>query len=140
KLCSIVITGVCSLQAQTANPLSAEVRQSYGNIRRSLLKMAEKMPGEFYAFKPVSEIETFGRRVAHIADANFRTCAGLNGENRRLGAAARTSKADLAAALQESFAYCDRVFDALTDASAVEMVDGTIGSPPIPAPAKRSRL
>ncbi len=34
----------------------------------------------------------------------------------------KTSKADLIAALKESFAYCDRAYDGMTDATAPQMV------------------
>ena len=112
----------------------------YTTIKTNLLKMAAKMPDENYTFRPVPEIETFGRRVAHIADANYRTCTGLKGERKTLGLAAKTTKADLVAALKESFATCDAVFDSLTDATAVEMVNGIIGSPPTPAGQTRTRL
>jgi len=120
-----------SAAAQTANPLSMELRQSYTIVRTNLLKMAEKMPEENYSFRPTPDVETFSRRVAHIAGANLRTCAGVKGETRSFGGAAPlTAKPDLIAALRDSFAYCDAVFDSLTDAIAVQMVDGAIGSPP----------
>lgn len=137
---SILLAAICAavVQAQPANPLSDELRQSYTIIKTNLLKMAEKMPADGYAFKPTPEVETFARRVAHIAGANYRTCAGLKTENKALNAASKTAKADLVAALQESFAYCDGVFDSLTDATAVEMVNGRIGSPP--TPQMRTRL
>jgi hypothetical protein len=125
--------------AQPSNPLSAEVKWSYNSIKNNLLKLADKMPADSYGFRPVPEVETFGRRVAHIADANMNVCAGLNGERKSLGAAAKTSKADLVAALKESFAYCDGVFDALTDATAQERVSSRLGGPFPPDPT-RSRL
>ena len=62
------------------------------------------------------------------------------GETRRLGAAAKTAKADLVAALKESFATCDAVFGAMTDAKASEMVSGQIAGPPLPAGELRSRI
>jgi hypothetical protein len=124
--------------AQSVNPLSDELRASYTIIRTNLLKMASKMPDEAYLFKPVPEVETFARRVAHIAGANLRTCAGLRGETKSFDFASRTAKASLVAAFQESFAYCDGVFDSLTDQAAVEMVNGRIGSPPVPG--QRTRL
>jgi len=127
---------VC-VYAQTSGPLSTELRQSYTIVKTNLLKMAEKMPAEDYAFRPTPEIETFAQRVSHIARANLRTCAGLNGETKTLTTPAKTEKADLVAALQESFAYCDGVFNALTDASAAEMVNGRIGSPPTSQPQTR---
>jgi len=135
----VMLLGSCALAAQTANPLSNELRVSYTTIKTNLLKMADKMPGDRYLFKPVPEIETFGRRVAHIADANYRTCAGLKEERKSLGAASKTAKPDLVAAIKESFAYCDGVFESLTDATAVEMVAGAIGSPPVPG-QMRTRL
>ena len=109
-------------QTQTANPLSAEVKGSYTGIKNNFLKAAEKMPEEHYGFKATAEVQTFGQRVAHIADANVRTCAALKGEQKSVGAGSKTSKADLVAALKESFAYCDGVYDSMTDAEALKMV------------------
>jgi hypothetical protein len=134
-----LLGGAGTLAAQTPDPLSAEVRWTYRTIRNNLVKLAEKMPAENYSFRPTTEVETFGRRVAHIADANMNVCTGLNGERKPLGAASMTSKADLVAALKESFAYCDRVFDSLTDVTAREMVSSRLGGPFPPEPT-RSRL
>ncbi|PWU06715.1 MAG: DinB family protein [Terriglobia bacterium] len=136
----ILTLAVATLQGQTSNPLSTELRVAYTTIKTNLLKMADKMPEDRYLFKPVPEIETFGRRVAHIADANFRTCAGVQGERKTLGAAPKTAKPDLVAALKESFAKCDSAFESLTDATALEQVSGAIGSPPLPGGQTRTRL
>ena len=110
------------LSAQTANPLSTEVKGAYTGVKNNLIRAAEKMPEENYGYKPMPEVQTFGVRVAHIADANARTCGLVKGEQKQLGAASKTSKADLVAALKDSFAYCDAVFDAMTDADATTMV------------------
>ena len=123
--------------AEPANPLSAELVESYTIIKTNLLKMARKMPEDAYGFKPTPEIETFAQRVSHIARANLRTCSGSKGEIRSLDTASKTTKADLVAALQESFAYCDSVFQSLTDSSAQQMLSGRIGSPPTPEPRTR---
>jgi uncharacterized damage-inducible protein DinB len=108
--------------APPANPLSAEVKGSYTGIKNNFVKAAEKMPEEHYGFKATAEVQTFGQRVAHIADANLRTCALLKGEQKSGNAASKTSKADLVAALKESFAYCDSIYDSLTDADATKLV------------------
>jgi hypothetical protein len=131
---------VSLLDAQTANPLSAEVKVSYTYVRNNLVKMAEKMPAENYSFKPVPEIQTFAMRVAHITDANMTVCSGLKGEKKSVDARTKTSKADLVAAMKASFAYCDGIFDSLTDKSAVEMVNGNLGGPPAILGAPRSKL
>ncbi len=110
------------LPAQTSNPLSTEVKGSYTNIKNNILKAADKMSEENYSFKATSEVQSFGQRIAHIADANTRTCAAIKGEQKSMDAASKTSKADLVAALKESFSYCDGVYDSMTDADATKMV------------------
>ena len=135
----LLIATLCAISAFAQDPLSSEVKWSYGVIKNNLLKLADKMPAEYYGFRPTPEVETFARRVAHIADANMNVCTGLNGERKPLGAASKTTKPELVAALKESFAYCDRVFDALTDMTASEMVSSRLGGPFPPTPM-RSRL
>lgn len=109
-------------QAAPANPLSAEAKQMYNGVKTNLLKMAEKMPEEHYAFKATADVRTFGQLIGHVADSQARTCSTVNGEAKNLGASAKTSKAELVAALKESFTMCDKAFDSLTDAKAVEMI------------------
>lgn len=108
--------------AAPANPLSAEAKQMYGGVKNNLLKMAEKMPEEHYAFKATPDVRTFGQLIGHVADSQARTCSTVNGEVKNLGASAKTAKAELVAALKESFALCDKAIDALTDAKALEMI------------------
>ena len=126
-----------ALHAQNSNPLSAELLQSYTIVKTNLLKMAQRMPEKAYDYKPTPEVETFARRVAHIAGANLRTCAGLKGETKSLNLAGKTAKSELVAALEESFAYCDSVYSSLNDRTALEMVNGRIGSPPTADPRTR---
>jgi uncharacterized damage-inducible protein DinB len=104
------------------NPLATEVKGAYTNVKNNLIKAAEKMPEENYSFKPVPEVQSFAQRVAHIADSNARNCGAIKSEQKNIGAASKTSKADLVAAIKESFAYCDTVFDAATDADITKMV------------------
>lgn len=79
-------------------------------------RAAEKMPEEQYAFKPDPAVRSFGQILGHIADADYLFCSGALGEKNK------TTKADLMAALHDAFAYCNRAYDALTDASANETV------------------
>ena len=116
------LVGVVSLQAQTTNALSGELKQSYNSIKTNLEKAAEDMPEENYGFKPTPDIRTFGALVAHIADAQTRFCSVANGEPKTPNAGSKTSKADIVAALKDSFAECDKVFDGLTDAASTQMV------------------
>ncbi len=108
--------------AANPNPLSSEAKQMYTGVKNNLIKMAEKMPEEHYAFKATADVRTFGQLIGHVADSQARTCSAVNGEPKNLNAAAKTSKAELVAALKESFSLCDKSFDSLTDAKAGEMI------------------
>jgi hypothetical protein len=102
--------------------IAAETKQVYNAVKTNLLAAADAMPEANYSFSPVPEEMTFGQWVAHVADAQTGICSTLNGATRRGDAAAKTSKADLVAALKASFDECDKAYNALTDANATELV------------------
>lgn len=115
----VLLVCSCTLCAQNANPLSADVKAAYNTIKGNLTKMADKMSEENYSFKPVPEIRDFGKMVAHVADANAGLCSlAAGGERKSVNAASKTTKADLVAALKASFDICDPVYEGLTDANA----------------------
>ena len=123
----IAAVTACLLQAQDANPVSAGLKQSWGNIKNLLSKEADKMPAENYNFKPTPELQDFGTRVAHIVGANMRTCASLKGEQKTVTLAATASKAEIVAGMKEAWDECDSAFAALTDADAHSMIAGRGG-------------
>ncbi len=108
--------------AHAQNLFSSELKQMYTGVKNNLTKSAEKMPEENYGFKPTPEIRTFGQLIGHIADSQARTCSAVNGEQKSVNAGSKTSKADIVAALKESFAICDAAFDGLTDATGTQMI------------------
>jgi hypothetical protein len=113
-----------------AAPSSSQIlKGAYTRIKTNFVKAAEKMPEDQYNFKPAEGVETFGQRVAHIAN-QMGTCSGMNGARKASSAVGKTSKTDLVAALKESFEECDKSFDALTDANAMESVAGGRGMQP----------
>jgi hypothetical protein len=116
------LAGATMIQAQSASPMSSELKQMYTGVKNNVIRAAEKMPEENYSFKPVPEIRTFGQLVAHVADSVARTCSAVNGESKSVNAASKTTKADIVAALKDGFAMCDAAYDSLTDASAAQMV------------------
>jgi hypothetical protein len=123
----LALAGLVAAQSQTAPSAAAQLKQTYSRIKGNFEKAAEKMPEADYNFKPVPEVESFGQRVAHIADAQMGTCTALNGERKQGTAKTKSAKADLVAALKESFAACDQAFDSLTDANAMEAVSAGRG-------------
>lgn len=106
-----------------ANPLSDTTRMMYGVMKEQMLiAAAEKMPEETYRFKPVDAVRTYGQIVGHLADMQYTFCSVALGEKNPALRVEQTkaSKAELVGALKEAIKYCDRAYDALTDASAIQ--------------------
>jgi uncharacterized damage-inducible protein DinB len=119
----VLLAEASALVAEDANPLSAEARQAYAEVKNNILKSAEKMPEESYGFKPAPRVRTFGQLLGHVAEEQYFFCGSVKGEHKAVDVErAKTSKADLVAALEDSFAYCDAVYGGLTDAAAIQMV------------------
>jgi uncharacterized damage-inducible protein DinB len=120
----IPLTGMLVNAQAPADPLSGGTKGLYNLIKGNLVKAAEKMPEENYAFKPTPEVRSFGQIVGHIADAQYLFCSPVLGqENPKPGIEkSKTTKADLVQALNEAFAYCDKAYDGMIDAHAAEIV------------------
>src|SRR5437667_3197894 len=106
--------------AQNENPLSTEVKAAYTNVKNNILKAADKVSEADYAFKATPEVRPFGQLLGHVSDSNLRTCSTMNGTAKTGDASGKTAKADIVAALKDSFAECDKAFDSLTDATGVQ--------------------
>lgn len=114
-----------SAQSQTqAQPLKREVlwpaaaAQQWQSIRGLLTRMAEKMPAEYYNFRPTPEMRTFAANVAHIVSGNANQCSNLLGKPHALTGqpleTTLTQKAELVAALQSTSDFCGEYFAKLT--------------------------
>ena len=121
---AFAITGGMTVISAQTSPLSADVKKDYRTVRDYFIRAAEQMPEADYGFKPSPEVRTFAQQVAHVADDQYNLCAPAKGETRKAEYRALentlTKKADLIAALKDAFAYCDRVYDVLTDSSGAE--------------------
>src|SRR5512143_1025940 len=97
-----------------AGSATAGLKFPWNRVKDILVRAAEKMPEENYAFKPSPDVRSFGQLVGHVADANYMFTALAFGEKPtpRDIETTKTSKADLVAALKESFAAGDKVFAA----------------------------
>jgi uncharacterized damage-inducible protein DinB len=128
-ICMLAPTAVASAQD---NPLSAHNRFMYGVLKTILLRSAEKMPEGHYDFKPTDAVRSYGQLIGHLADSQYTHCSTVLGEKNPAPKIeqTRTSKADLIAALKDAFAYCDKAYDSMTDASAAEMVKSFGGEAP----------
>jgi len=106
------------------NPLSTWNKFAYARVKDILMKSAEKMPEESYGFRPVDTVRSYGQIVGHVADAQYLFCSIALGEkNPGLDIEhTKNAKADLIAALNAAFAYCDKAYNTMTDASATQTI------------------
>ena len=108
------LPGAVALNAQ--NPFSTDLKGNYNFIKNTLTRAADKMADADYSFKASPAERTYGEIVGHIADIQMALCGMAKGEQKKGDAGAKTSKADLVAALKASFDYCDGVYNSVTDA------------------------
>ena len=82
----------------------------HGFVARAL----EQTPDSLLGFKPTADVRTLGQLFGHIADAEFALCAMSLGEPMRAREASieatKHTRAELAQALKESAAYCDKAY------------------------------
>jgi uncharacterized damage-inducible protein DinB len=128
-VCMLVPAGVTLAQEKPAtpapgNPLSTWNKYAYARVKDILVRSAQKMPEENYSFKPTDAVRSYGQILGHLADAQYLFCSIALGEkNPGLDIEhTKTSKADLIAALNAGFGYCDKAYDGMTDASAVQTI------------------
>jgi len=99
--------------------LKARFLSQYQYVRGNLVKMAEKMPAELYAYQPTPEVKTFAANMAHIIQSNAGQCASASGRPSPYAGQnlekTLTAKADVVKALTDAFVMCDDVFTKLTD-------------------------
>jgi uncharacterized damage-inducible protein DinB len=123
-----MVAALLHAQSQPApppsDPLSAGSKAIYNIIKNNIVKSADKMLEENYAFKPTPDVRSYGQILGHIADAQYLFCSVALGEkNPSPGIEkSKTSKADLVQALNDAFAYCDKAYNGMTDAHAADMV------------------
>jgi uncharacterized damage-inducible protein DinB len=117
-----------TLSAQSEGGVATHVailKAQAETIRSLVLRTAEKVPENLYEFKPTPDVRSLGGVIGHVADGNNLLCAMASGDKAAPNPVneKKTTRADLVAALKASFAVCDKVFAATTDANATAPVD-----------------
>jgi DinB superfamily len=109
------------------DPLSTYIKGAFKSNSNYLIHSAEDMPEENYSMKlgTTPEVRTFAAMIGHVINANYFYCSHAKGEASPGTINYETtamSKADLVKAMHAVLDYCGPIYDALTDASAMEMV------------------
>lgn len=113
-----------------ADPMTTGIGRLSGFVKLNIMKSAERMTEENYAFRPVPQVRSFGETLGHIANSNYNFCSQASATANPSKTDVEktvTAKADLVLALQRSFAYCDGVLAAMTDRTGGALVKSVGG-------------
>jgi uncharacterized damage-inducible protein DinB len=107
----------------------------HSTIRRNLAESAASMTDADISFRPTPDVRTFGQLIGHVINVNYFFCSQAAGEQSpaTTNFETATDRTALVKALQDSLAYCDRIYAATTD----ENFDQPVMLPPqagTPAP------
>jgi uncharacterized damage-inducible protein DinB len=121
---AVALASPLSLSAQ--NPLMQSLKGVFDITKTNIMATAEILNDEMYAFRPTDEVRSAGQILAHIADGQFSFCGSAAFEPDAAPEnfeQTRTRKAEIIDALEQGFAYCERVFANTTDSRATAAAD-----------------
>ena len=119
-----VFVGTAQAQDSPDNPVMASLKALHQRTSMNITSTAELLDQDLYAFRPTDDVRSMGQILGHVADAQYQFCsAAADEDNPHEGSVEETvtDKAEMVAALQAAFAYCEGVYDAMTDAQGAEM-------------------
>ena len=105
-------------------PVTSSLKGLNDITTNNIMKTAEMLSEDIYAFQPTEEVRTAGQILAHIANAQFLFCSAAAEQENPNGAnfeETATTKEAIIAALKSGFEYCDGVYAGMTDAAGAEI-------------------
>lgn len=110
--------------------LACDVQSDWARSAQQLTAIADAMPEDKWNYKPTDPQRTFGQQVMHIVQVDSKLLAGLGGKTPppQINMSA-TSKADVMAALKQSFAYGEALIKEFDDQGLLERVPGIFLGP-----------
>lgn len=131
-LVAVALVPTAAAAQAGANPYTDAVKAQLAQVKTPIIRTAEKVPEDLYAFKPTPEVRSLGQLIGHIADANFNICGAAGGEKPPAVGIEKTTtgKAALQKALADSFAFCEKVLAAMDDKKGAESIKFITGPTP----------
>jgi uncharacterized damage-inducible protein DinB len=111
-LAALLVATPVSAQMGHGDASLAPMRGLYQTVRGYITAAAEQMPEDKYSYRPTDEVRSFGQIIGHVANAEYLFCAPVLGQQAPQMADAEklTSKAEIVAALEAAFKYCDAAY------------------------------
>ena len=117
-----------------SNPFTDAAKAQFEQIKNNVIRTAEKVPEDLYAFKPTPEVRSLGQLLAHIADGNFGICGAgstmkppMSGVEKSTGG---NGKAAIQKALAASFEFCESAWASMDNTRSPEVVKTFLGTQP----------
>jgi hypothetical protein len=131
---TLACAAACSLAGQTQppakqteSPATKEIREEFYAVTNNIRHAADKMPESAYSFKPAPAMRSFGELLAHVADAQAKTCGSMLQDKKAVPLTPGTSKADLTKTLAASFDECYEAFSELSAQNENQMLPTPAG-------------
>jgi hypothetical protein len=124
-LCSLLAVAQQPPTGQKFTVASSIVQRGYKGLQRNLTEAAQKMPDADYSFRPTPQMRPFSQLVAHVALAQYGTCAQLLGQpdvHEKDKEENIKTKSEALALLKASTALCDQAFAGLTDENMHDLI------------------
>jgi hypothetical protein len=100
-----VVVAAPSAGAQTT-VLKAEVQKDWAEMQATIMKIADAMPEDKFAYKSTPAQRNYGEQILHIATANLSVLQAMGGKaTAPVINAKATAKAEILKALNDSFEY-----------------------------------
>lgn len=121
----LVVPGAALAQTDgaSAEPITASLRGVHDLTSANILRAAEMLDEDVYAYRPTDEVRTAGQILAHLASSQYMFCSAAAGEespSRTNFEEEATTKAEITAALQQALEYCSSVYERMTDEEAAQ--------------------
>ena len=131
---AVVALFVPTSASAQSNPFTDAAKAQFEQIKTNVIRTAEKVPEDLYAFKPTPEVRSLGQLLAHIADGNFCICGAgstmkppMSGVEKSTGG---NGKAAIQKALAASFEFCERAWASMDNTRSPEVVKTFLGTQP----------
>lgn len=117
-----------------SNPFTDAAKAQFAQIKTNIIRTAEKVPEDLYAFKPTPEVRSLGQLLAHIADGNFGICGAGSGMKPTMSGIEKSTggngKAAIQKALAASFEFCESAWASMDNTKSPEVVKTFLGTQP----------
>lgn len=117
--------------ARAASKEAATCLKRWNIAKEFTIKVADVMPDDTYDFKPNPVEMGFGKLLTHLSAANTRYFARIKGEDPPIKEPENANKATTKTFIAETFDWCAKILEGMTDQALDEMYKGAGTAPAV---------